>query len=121
MKSAAEAQLFNDSKRLSTNTNSKKDHVSWSKQLAKKDSRDKRRVQKIRKRAWVSSSRLGEERKEHTVLKRTRADSEEKHVDLAEALDDWASLVEEERLAKKLKKGKISQAEFDAMTLAVDP
>ena len=69
----------------------------------------------------MSSSRLAEERKEHTVLKRTRVDNEEKHVDSAEALDDWASLAEEERLAKKLKKGKISQADFDAMTLTIDP
>jgi ATP-dependent RNA helicase DDX55/SPB4 len=122
LKSAAEVQSSNDSKRLSTNTNSKNDYVSWSKQLAKKDAREKRRVQKVRKKAWVTSSRLGEERKEHTALKRTRADSEEKDVDSAEgALDDWASLAEEERLAKKLKKGKISQAEFDARTLTIDP
>jgi len=103
-------------------SNSKKDHVSWSKQLSKKDAREKRRVQKTRKKAWMASSRPGEERKDsvHTALKRTRADSEEKTVDSAEALDDWASLAEEERLAKKLKKGKISQAEFDVRTLAID-
>lgn len=77
-------------------------------------------MQKVRKKAWTASSRLREE--EHTALKRTRADSEEKNVDSAdEALDDWASLAEEERLAKKLKKGKISQAEFDARTLTIDP
>jgi len=121
LKSAAEVKSSNDSKRLATNTNSKTDHVSWSKQLAKKDAREKRRVQKTRKKAWMASSRLGEERKEHAALKRTRADSEEKIVDSAETLDDWASLAEEERLAKKLKKGKISQAEFDAMTLTIDP
>jgi len=122
LKSAAEVQSSNDSKRLSTNTNSKKDYISWSKQLAKKDAREKRRVQKVRKKVWMTSSRLGEGRKEHTALKRTRADSEEKNVDSAEeALDDWASLAEEERLAKKLKKGKISQAEFDAGTLTIDP
>jgi ATP-dependent RNA helicase DDX55/SPB4 len=122
LKSAAEVQSSNDLKRLSTNTNSKKDQVSWSKQLAKKDAREKRRVQKTRKKAWMASSRLGEERKGHTALKRTRADSEEKNVDSAdEVLDDWASLAEEERLAKKLKKGKISQAEFDSRTLTIDP
>lgn len=123
MKSAAEVQSSNDSKRLSTNTNSKKDYVSWSKQLAKKDAREKRRVQKTRKKAWMTSSRLGEERKDHAALKRTRADGEDKNVvDSAEdALDDWASLAEEERLAKKLKKGKISQAEFDVRTLTIDP
>ncbi|KAH9079489.1 DEAD-domain-containing protein [Lactarius deliciosus] len=48
-------------------------------------------------------------------LKRTRADSAEKKVDSAESEDDWA---EEERLAKKLKKGKITQAEFDTATFS---
>lgn len=45
-----------------------------------------------------------------------RTDSEEKMTDPAEGEDDWESLAEEERLAKKLKKGRISQAEFDATT-----
>jgi ATP-dependent RNA helicase DDX55/SPB4 len=112
LKSATGAQRYNDSKRFS-----KKDPVSWSKQLAKKDTREKRRVEKTRKKAWKASTRLEEE---HTGLKRTRADSEEKIVDAGEASDDWASLAEEERLAKKLKKGKISQAEFDVRTL-IDP
>jgi ATP-dependent RNA helicase DDX55/SPB4 len=123
LKSAAEVQSSNDSKRLSTNTNSKKDYVSWSKQLAKKDAREKRRAQKTRKKAWMTSPRPGEERKDHAALKRTRTDSEEKDVveSAEDALDDWASLAEEERLAKKLKKGKISQAEFDVKTLTIDP
>jgi len=77
-------------------------------------------VEKTRKKAWKASTRLGEEHEEHTGVKRTRADSEERFVDAAEASDDWISLAEEERLAKKLKKGKISQAEFDVRTL-IDP
>ena len=68
----------------------------------------------------MASTRLGEGHQGHTALKRTRADSEEKPVDSTEASDDWTSLAEEERLAKKLKKGKISQTEFDEMTL-IDP
>jgi ATP-dependent RNA helicase DDX55/SPB4 len=115
LKSATGVQRSKDSKRYS-----KKDHLSWSKQLAKKDTREKRRVDRTRKKAWMASTQLGEEHKEPTALKRTRADSEEKTVDSAEASDDWASLAEEERLAKKLKKGKISQAEFDVRTL-IDP
>ena len=62
------------------------------------------------------STRLGEGREEHSTFKRKRADSEEKFVDSAEAEDDWTSLAEEERLAKQLKKGKITQVEFDAKT-----
>jgi ATP-dependent RNA helicase DDX55/SPB4 len=115
LKSVTGAQRSDDSKRYN-----KKDHISWSKQLAKRDTKEKRRVEKTRKKAWMASTRQAEEHKEHAALKRTRADSEEKPVDLPAASDDWASLAEEERLAKKLKKGKISQAEFDARTL-LDP
>jgi ATP-dependent RNA helicase DDX55/SPB4 len=112
LKSTTGAQRSNDLKRFT-----KKDPISWSKQLARKDTKEKRRVDKTRKKAWMASTRQGEE---HIALKRTRADSEEKIVDSAGASDDWASLAEEERLAKKLKKGKISQAEFDVRTL-IDP
>lgn|SRR5712671_3687945 len=113
--SAAGVKESSDSKRPSSK--SSKDNIPWSKQLSKKDAKEKRRVLKTRKNAWKASTELGEGHEEHiTALKRTRSGSEEKYVDPAEAEDDWASLAEEERLAKKLKKGKISQAEFDATT-----
>lgn len=104
------AQQAHDSKPSSTN---KRDHISWSKQLNKKDAKGKRRAQKAKKRELMASADLCQER---PALKRTRADSEEKRVDSAKSEDDWALLAEEERLAKKLKKGKISQAEFDTAT-----
>ena len=109
------AQESHRSKPSSTNT---KDRIPWSKQLAKKDVKEKRRAQKAKKRALVASASLCEER---SALKRTRADSEEKKddsVDSVESEDDWALLAEEERLAKKLKKGKITQSEFDTATLS---
>ncbi|KAH9050696.1 DEAD-domain-containing protein [Lactarius hengduanensis] len=105
----SKAQQPHDSKPSSTN---KKDYIPWSRQLAKKDAKEKRRAQKAKKRASMASAHLCQE---GSVLKRTRADSEEKKVDSAESGDDWA---EEERLAKKLKKGKISQAEFDTATFS---
>ena len=88
----------------------------WSKQLFRKDAKEKRRVQKTRKSAWMASTPLEEERKERSTLKRMRAESEERLVDSPEAEDDWTSFAEEERLAKRLKKGKITQAEFDTKT-----
>jgi ATP-dependent RNA helicase DDX55/SPB4 len=106
--SSAQVQRSSDFK-----STSKRDHMPWSKQLSKKDVKEKRRAKKAKKREWLASTRLGEK---HTGLKRTRTDSEEKMADSGEGEDDWASLAEEERLAKKLKKGKISQAEFDATT-----
>jgi ATP-dependent RNA helicase DDX55/SPB4 len=101
LKSTTGVQRSNDSKKRFS-SHSKKDHIPWSKQLSKKDTREKRRVEKTRKKAWMASTtRVGEEHKEHTALKRTRVDCEEKTVDSAEASDDWTSLAEEERLAKK--------------------
>ncbi|KAI9446382.1 DEAD-domain-containing protein [Lactarius indigo] len=108
----SKAQQHHDSKPSSTN---KKDHIPWSKQLAKKDVKEKRRAQKAKKNMLMASAHLSQE---GSTLKRTRADSEEKKVDSAESEDDWALLAEEERLAKKLKKGKISQTEFDTATFS---
>jgi ATP-dependent RNA helicase DDX55/SPB4 len=108
----SKAQQAHRSKPSSTN---KKDHIPWSKQLAKKDVKEKRRAHKAKKRVLMASTSLC---KEPSALKRTRADSEEKRVDSIESEDDWAILAEEERLAKKLKKGKISQAEFDTATFS---
>ena len=106
--SAAQIQQSSDSK-----SNDKRHRISWSRQLAKKDTKEKRRTQKAKKREWLASTQPGER---HTGLKRMRTDSEEKMTDPAEGEDDWESLAEEERFAKKLKKGRISQAEFDATT-----
>jgi ATP-dependent RNA helicase DDX55/SPB4 len=106
--SAAQVQQSSESK-----YNSKRHHISWSKQLAKKDTKEKRRTKKAKKRDWLASTQPGER---HTGLKRARTNSEEDMTDPAEGENDWESLAEEERLAKKLKKGKISQAEFDATT-----
>lgn len=114
LKSAAEAQQATDCKR--SPSDNKQDKIPWSKQLAKKDTKEKRRVQKTRKKAWIASTRPEKECKEHSTLKRMRADGEEKLVDSADAEDDWTSFAEEERLAKKLKKGKITQDEFDTTT-----
>jgi ATP-dependent RNA helicase DDX55/SPB4 len=108
----SKAQQSHRSKPPSTNS---KDRIPWSKQLAKKDAKEKRRTQKARKRVLTASASLCEER---SALKRTRADSEEKMDDSVESEDDWALLAEEERLAKKLKKGKITQAEFDTATFS---
>lgn len=114
LKSVAEAHQATDSKR--SPSNNKQDNMAWSRQLSKRDTKEKRRAQKTRKKAWAASTRPEEERKEHSTPKRMRADSEEKLVDSADAEDDWTSFAEEERLAKKLKKGKITQDEFDATT-----
>ncbi|KAI0306497.1 DEAD-domain-containing protein [Multifurca ochricompacta] len=72
--------------------------IPWSKKLAKKDAKEKRRVQRARKKEWMTSALV--ERRQ-PALKRNQIE------------DDWTSLAEEQRLAKKLKQGKISQAEFD--------
>jgi ATP-dependent RNA helicase DDX55/SPB4 len=107
--SGAQVQRSGDSKFTGKNNHI----IPWSKHLAKKDAKEKRRAQKAKKRIWLASIRPDER---HTGTKRMRTDNEEKMDGSTEGEDEWASLAEEERLAKKLKKGKISQAEFDATT-----
>ncbi len=74
----------------------------------KKTEKDKRREKKDRKKAWMKSQ-VAEDAKgaEGETLKRSRADSD------AGEDDDWEELAREERMAKKVKKGVISQGDFD--------
>jgi hypothetical protein len=62
----SKAQQSHRSKLPSTNT---KDRIPWSKQVAKKDAKEKRRTQKARKRVLMASASLCEER---SALKRMR-------------------------------------------------
>ncbi|EPQ55480.1 hypothetical protein GLOTRDRAFT_129657 [Gloeophyllum trabeum ATCC 11539] len=73
--------------------------VAWSEQLAKKEGKEKRREIKAAKRKWLKSQQTQE------GMKRARADSED--------ADDWKELAREERMAKKVKKGLVEQADFD--------
>lgn len=88
----------------------KKANVSWSSQTFKKEVRDQRKEKKVKRKKWIksqqpepSSSALAVPRK-----RGLEADDEDE-----EDEDDWAELAREERMAKKVKKGEITQLEFD--------
>lgn len=85
----------------------RKRNAAWSQQADDKNDKDKRRTQKARKKQWLKSqSVVGGDLK--GTLQTGRAKPEE-----SSGEDDWDELAREERLAKKLRKGAVSQKEFD--------
>ncbi|KIK48884.1 hypothetical protein CY34DRAFT_797675 [Suillus luteus UH-Slu-Lm8-n1] len=85
----------------------RKRNAAWSQQADDKEDKDKRRTQKARKRQWLKSQNIvsGDSK---GALQTSRAKVEESGGE-----DDWDELAREERLAKKLRKGTVSQTEFD--------
>lgn len=85
----------------------RKRNAAWSQQADDKNDKDKRRTQKARKKQWLKSQNVvGGDLK--GTLQTGRAKPEE-----SSGEDDWDELAREERLAKKLRKGAVSQKEFD--------
>ena len=85
-------------------------NVAWSSQTLKRDVRDKRKEKKAKKKQWLKSQQPQPSSSLSAVpQKREReADGEDQDDE-----DDWAEIAREERMAKKVKKGEITQLEFD--------
>ena len=73
----------------------------WSEKTDAKDRKVERKLKKERKREFLKRQR--EEQANKGKLEHEDDDDD----------DDWDDLAKEERMAKKLKKGKINQMEFD--------
>lgn len=86
----------------------KKAAVPWSNKLSKKEEKERRREKKDRKKKW---RRAQETQLKPIASSSKRSRSPDEPSDGEE--DDWAELAKEERMAKKLKRGDISQHEFD--------
>ena len=88
-----------------------KANVAWSSQTLKRETRDKRKVKKVKRKQWLKSQQPQPSPSASAVPQKRglEADDEEE-----EEEDDWAELAREERMAKKAKKGEITQVEFDA-------
>lgn len=82
----------------------RKRNAAWSQQVESKEDKDKRRAKKEKKRQWLKSQ-MGDSDLKGVPNK---AKPEESGCE-----DDWDDLAREERLAKKLRKGTVSQKEFD--------
>jgi ATP-dependent RNA helicase DDX55/SPB4 len=74
----------------------------WSDQTDAKDRKVERKLKKERKREFLKRQR------EEAATKEKEGEQQDDGDD-----DDWDELAKEERMAKKLKKGKINQMEFD--------
>ena len=86
----------------------KKANAAWSNKVAKKEEKEKRKLKKENKRKWLKEQQKSAEATNNDK-KRSRGAGEDEDDDG----DDWEELAREERMAKKLKRGEISQKEFD--------
>jgi len=87
----------------------KKRNTAWSEQVSRQEERQKRRDKKAKKRQWLKTqAELADEQttKPGDSSKRPRAEEDDE--------GSWEELAREERMAKKLKRGEITQKEFDA-------
>jgi len=90
--------------------NKKKANTSWSEQTNRKEERDKRREKREKKKNWLKEQRSMEAATpDNTSNKRLHSEL----IDRKSDEDDWDDLAKEERMAKKLRKGEISQQDFD--------
>ncbi|KAF9534303.1 DEAD-domain-containing protein [Crepidotus variabilis] len=83
----------------------------WSGQKGKQDKRVRRQGRKQQKKKWLNSQdALALDSTTTTQGKRQRDDDAESEKNN----DDWGDLAREEKMAKRLRKGEVSQKEFDA-------
>lgn len=85
----------------------KKANTAWSNKVVKKEEKLKRKEKRGKKREWLKQSTT----EKAVGEKRGRAESVGTEGD--DIGDDWDELAREERMAKKVKKGLVSQDAFD--------
>ncbi|KAI0831513.1 DEAD-domain-containing protein [Trametes gibbosa] len=97
-------------KRKASRAEAQKANLAWSDKMKKQEERDRRKEKKDRKKKWQKAQATAAVASEQTGNKHgiDNSDSESKEG------DDWAELAREERAAKRVKKGHISQNQFDA-------
>ncbi|KAI0372859.1 DEAD-domain-containing protein [Pilatotrama ljubarskyi] len=97
-------------KRKAERAERQKASVAWSNQMKKKEEREKRKEKKDRKRKWLKTQAGAAVEQPGSK----RSHYEEAKDESEDDADDWAELAREERMAKRVKKGHLSQSEFDA-------
>ncbi|KAF9453005.1 DEAD-domain-containing protein, partial [Macrolepiota fuliginosa MF-IS2] len=114
VKAEEQATLERDrEQRRAERAKKKKASVAWSEQTAKKEEREKRKEKRVKKKKWLKEQQPANmEAPENPLNKRPHSEIASES-DNGE--DDWDELAKEERMAKKLRKGEISQREFDAV------
>lgn len=88
-----------------------KANAAWSSQTLKRETRDKRKVKKVKRKQWLKAQQPQPSPSASAVPQKRVLEADDEDEDEE---DDWAELAREERMAKKAKKGEITQVEFDA-------
>lgn len=86
-------------------------NTAWSEKLSKKEEKDKRKDKKKLKKKWLAAHETAALASTQAGDKRPRDESDDA---MDEGDDDWDELAREEKMAKRVKKGKVSQKAFDA-------
>ena len=95
-------------KRKELRAEKRKANAAWSDKTRRKEEREKRREKKDRKRKWEKTNTA------QAGAKRGLGDVKEDEGSEGDAGDDWDELAREERIAKRVKKGHLTQTEFAA-------
>ncbi|KLO18627.1 DEAD-domain-containing protein [Schizopora paradoxa] len=97
-----EAQRKAKEKETHNRKDKKVKNAAWSDKVERKEEREKRREKRARKKQWKAANEAV-----------AQQDASKKRKEAEEDADDWDELAREERMAKKVKKGKASKEEFD--------
>jgi len=84
------------------------------KSLEKKQERESRRGKRISKKKWLKAQEAVPGIGSESLLGKRQRDDSNEDVDGANDNDDWAELAREEKMAKRLRNGGVSQKDFDA-------
>ncbi|KAF8974539.1 DEAD-domain-containing protein [Flammula alnicola] len=112
---AAEAGSRERERRQLEDLEKKKRNTAWSETSDKKHEREKRREKKNLKKKWLKSQDMAAAlvSEDQSTGKRRREELDGS-MDEEQDRDDWAELAREEKMAKRLRKGEVSQKDFDA-------
>ncbi|KAJ7773022.1 DEAD-domain-containing protein [Mycena metata] len=95
-------------KRRAERAEKQKANGAWSDKVVKKEEREKRREKKGKKRKWLKTQ-VAEDAKQ-----KDGGHGDGAAGDAVDEGDDWEEMAREERMAKKMRKGDVSQKAFDA-------
>ncbi|KAF8165322.1 DEAD-domain-containing protein [Crassisporium funariophilum] len=101
-------------RRQSERAGKKKKNTAWSAKVEKQEEREKRRGKRKLKKKWLKSQEVAASTADDTVPGKRQRDDEADDNGSKEDMDDWAELAREERMVKRVRKGEVSQKDFDA-------
>lgn len=107
-----EAKLEKERRQLE-HVKKKKKNTAWSEKLGKRQEKEKRRGKRISKKNWLKSQEVVPTMGSEKLLGKRQRNGSNEDTDAPNDNDDWAELAHEEKMAKRLRKGNISQKDFD--------